>query len=382
MKNICFVGLYGDKNLGDPIIAYCTETMFVQSSNVNIKRLSLSYIRGYDKTKVVLCRIKNKIAKLISPILSEKIKLNDSVKYFKTELKDQDLIIVVGGGIIKYKYQDFWMDLTALLKASTFLVKPIVFNAVGVEGYDISDRKCRILKQAMHLPALKYISTRDDIDTLQGCYFDGNPHLPCEQVADPAVWASEIYGITKDSRSEIIGIGVIRSKIFIDNGIEYSESKVIDLYVGIAKELINRGEKIELFTNGVDADNITAQKVKILLQQDGIDVKLCVPNNDRELLQIISSYKAIIASRMHACIIAYSLLVPAVGLVWNDKLLLFGRNINAEENFITNEKFNLVSNIVEQLYRAIEKGYDQDVRQVFRDSIRQSIRTIKDEYNF
>lgn len=94
-------------------------------------------------------------------------------------------------------------------------------------------------------------------------------------------------------------------------------------------------------------------------------VKLSIPTTPRNLVNLISGYKAIIAARLHATIIAYSLQIPAIGLVWNNKLTFFGKNINAEDYFIQKDNFS-PSYILRMLETSIDKGYDQVRRKEFR----------------
>jgi polysaccharide pyruvyl transferase WcaK-like protein len=60
---------------------------------------------------------------------------------------------------------------------------------------------------------------------------------------------------------------------------------------------------------------------------------------------------------LHANIISYALNVPSIGLVWNDKLTLFGEDIGYPERFFEYDKFN-AKKIVDALVFAAEQGYE------------------------
>ncbi|MDT9091673.1 hypothetical protein, partial [Escherichia coli] len=73
------------------------------------------------------------------------------------------------------------------------------------------------------------------------------------QVADSAVFSSEVYGIQKKSR-DVVGLGLVRARIFKDNGIDLDRTQVIELYASLISELEARGQSYQLFTNGLKSD--------------------------------------------------------------------------------------------------------------------------------
>lgn len=299
-------------------------------------------------------------------------------KYYAKEIKGSHLIVVVGGGLIKYTTQYFGLGLQGLLKAAAKEKIDVVFNAVGVEGYDSDNSRCRELKHILHHSSLKKVTTRDDIDTLVQGYMDGVPAIPCRIVSDPAVWASEVYGVTKKQDSNVIGIGVCREDMLQAHGYGISPTAFFDFYVTLAKKLVAEGKDVELFTNGLPEDNNTIIKVKQQLGEAGIKIGCRIPTSPKELVEAISRYKASVAARLHACIIAYSLEIPVVGLVWNDKLTFFGKNIGCEQFFIEPKDLS-VEYVIIQLAEVQNSHYDQSVRERFRDSIEEDIgSTVKD----
>lgn len=371
----CFVGLYEDQNLGDPIIADCAEWLYthnLKESDYEIKRLCIDYVEKHNPLSFVKkCCLKCLrlfyLSSVADDIYNEHL-IEEYKKYFSEGIKNSDIVIVVGGGLIKYNYQFFGGGLVALLDSAEKLGVKVILNSVGVEGYDETNIRCQTLKKALNGKSLVSISTRDDIKTLREKYFDGVPNIPCEYVCDPAVWCSEVYGIERNSRGNVIGLGIARGNLFYDYGIDLNASEVSDLYKNIIKKLLNNGYQVELFTNGLDADNFFAQNIQTALESEGIDLTLVLPSDAKHLVRIIASYEAIIATRLHSCIIAYSLDIPGIGLVWNDKQTFFGRNINAENYFIQVGEFDSYT-IVERLKTAINNGYNQEHKDIFRNLI-------------
>ncbi|MFP4854635.1 polysaccharide pyruvyl transferase family protein, partial [Paraburkholderia sp. BR14264] len=89
------------------------------------------------------------------------------------------------------------------------------------------------------------------------------------------------------------------------------------------------------------------------------------PKSTHEFIEMISNCDAIIGARLHACITAYSLDIPSIGLVWNEKLELFGELIGKKENFINVNQFD-AKHIVETLQKNRNDYYDIKQRNVLK----------------
>ena len=90
MKRICFVGLYEDRNFGDPIIADCTEWLYkheLGSQDVSFKRVCLDYV---EKHPSFIERLKNKVGqKLHNDYVdknNEELLIDKYYKYFRKQL--------------------------------------------------------------------------------------------------------------------------------------------------------------------------------------------------------------------------------------------------------------------------------------------------------
>ena len=83
-----------------------------------------------------------------------KQKLN-YLKYYNRIIKKQDLIVVNGGGLLKFKVQFFGASLKALLDIAGRRSIPAVFNSIGVEGFDNNSFKCQVLKRIVRHKALQ-----------------------------------------------------------------------------------------------------------------------------------------------------------------------------------------------------------------------------------
>ena len=314
-----------NRNLGDGVIADCTKYLIK-------KAVPFKYKKSYS----------------LYPynIYSEDYEI---IKY-------ADLIIFVGGGIIKYKYEKFHIYIRNILYQAQQYHIPVLFNAVGVEGYDEQDEKCQKLKEALNFECVKAITVRDDLEKLKHNYIF-NDNIVLKSVYDPAVWLKENYRIKRYKMADKIGLGIVRHRIFYDNGIaNIDKDFLLDFWKGIIMLCEKHGIKWQIFTNGLKSDEEFAVEVlEYAGYENEIDkYKAHRLNEASELVGLISGYKAIIASRLHANIIAYALGIPSVAPVWNEKLIFWGKKIGHEERFIIADELN-PENVFNTLMNALNK---------------------------
>lgn len=299
-----------NRNLGDQVIADNTEYLVRQA----LSRLSSQHyvIQHYD-------------------IASEDFEL----------AKQADLIIFDGGGLVKYRQEEFHRFVPDLLELAQQCSIPVFFNSVGVEGYDGSDARCVRLAQALNYDCVKGISVRDDIETLRRDYLPSCPGKAVPAI-DPAVFTPQTYGIEKDKDAKVIGLGIVRCRIFEDYGIpEVTREFQLELWQGIAKKLEDLGYAWQFFVNGLRSDYDFALEVLHFMGREAQADTLLAPRpvQSSQLVRTIASYQGIIACRMHANIIAYALGIASVGLVWNEKMVFWGERIGTPERFLTSGQF-------------------------------------------
>lgn len=323
--NILFVQII-NRNLGDQVIADNTEYLVRQA----LPRLTSRHyvLQHYD-------------------IQSEDYEL----------VKQADLILFDGGGLIKYRQEQFHSYIPQILDVAQEYGIPVYFNSVGVEGYDGADERCIRLAQTLNYDCIKGITVRDDLETLRRDYLKNSSSFTAATV-DSAVYTPQVYGIQKDEHAKTIGLGLVRWRIFEDYGItQVTKEFQLDLWQGITRELEARGYQWKFFVNGLRSDYDFAVEV---LQYMGLEAeasRLLVPRplESRELVETIASFAGVIACRMHANIIAYALGIASVGLVWNDKMVFWGERIGCPERFLTSEQFE-PQRIVQCLSDSISAG--------------------------
>lgn len=305
--NILLLTYKDADNLGDPIIATCAAALL----HVALTELG---IEDFD-------------------IDSRNLYFTDDGHIAKA-----DLIIFGGGGVIKYKYQDFPQRISYFIKIAERHRIPVLFSAVGVEGYDDTDERCLMLKEALNSPSVRHATTRDDLDTFRK-YFDLNPEKLAGLCTDPAVFTPQVFGVKKAPGASTIGISVVRGRLFKTNEKPWTESDEMDFVCGLIDVLESRGADYVLLSNGLHTDEIFMRHIAM---HRGIpEARLILDINDSDtLINIIANLKGLIAFRLHANIIASSLGVPSVGLEWNEKVRFFFSSVGRAERSIAFPDWN------------------------------------------
>lgn len=351
---ISLVGLLND-NIGDRIILKSTEYLINKViSNVSINKVNLFPPNNIMENHKISPK-KNFILQIFSFIRWLYHSKNRDISSYYNNISDSDIIIFAGGGLVKHTRENFWNAIYTIVTICNKKKIPIYFNAIGIEGYDPRNFYSMLLKYTINKNCITHFSTRDDYQNLKRYIKNKNK---ISLVGDPALYISEIYP-KEFKNNNIIGIGLLRGKIFTDYNINFSEKNIIKTYVALIKELEHKGYKWKLFCNGLDADYKMGLNI---LQQLNLpnteEYIISKPQNIEEFINTINSFNAIIAGRLHAIITAVSYNIPAVGLIWNDKLKLFGNIIDCPNRFIEKENFFNSKFIIEQLEKAIKEGYN------------------------
>ena len=378
-RNIVLAGLQYDNNLGDQAIYMCAYKM-LQSllidhgiCDTEIRKVDLTgrYAKNKNKINRPFRYLKKLYRKLGYKSGLESLPVKEAryvcsrqaSKYIDS---DTAAVIFAGGGIVKYKYQQFHIYIDEFTKRADKLGVPVMLNAVGVEGYDADDPECMLLKRALNRDCVKYISTRDDIKLLSDKYCENGQKA--ELVADPVCSLSFMKPLRKKPHEgRIIGLGTVRSGLFIDNDIDFTREDMLKFWSDIIKEIKKRGMQCRVFCNGtIDDMHFQDDLAKYMGLSDEEKKELMYerPTSVGQLARYINGFDAVITGRLHASIIAYSYSVPSVGLVWNDKQRMFGRIIGHPERFIEPEDFN-AETVIDAVETAMKTGYDEEKRRSF-----------------
>lgn len=378
MKKIVLIGLLCESNLGDPLSFDCTEYLIrkfdqdVQVSYLDFYGRSPSK-GGSSTNRSALRNIVNKAYAGVKRVFGTRVQAlafkrrkEHCEKYYDEHFKDASLVIIVAAGTITYKGRldcGPYYDLVAKYAAKYNI--PVVVNSGGVENaYNAKDKRCQRLSNALSSKMFKYVTTRDNYDEL--VKYVTNPDTKVAKIADVGVWASESFGINKDMASDITGIGIITHERFAENKKKISHSQYNNTMIEIIRKLEAGGKHWKMFTNGLPADYKNAVEICDSLNLDPNEYIL-VPKTPSDLVSIISSFSGIITTRLHSCIVAYSLDIPFVSISWNNKLNFFSDAIGYPERTIDPSDFSS-DVILSRFANAMNEGYDQTQKEQYRNT--------------
>lgn len=385
---IVLVGLLHDTNLGDPAIFQTTRHSIQEYCRSRQIKAAFDYIdigeykvpkyrsqtlnRHYENTRNRIWRY------LFKRSFTKFDRVNITSK--RTIRRNTDAVIFVGGSIIKFRRQEYLHRMVDIVTRRADKLKvPVMFSGVGLEGYDENDEACKRLKASLNRECVKVITVRDDIKMLLSSYLSANSSIRTAKVSDAACSLKKLYS-PFSCEKDTVGLGVIRGDIFAEYGNCISDKEILNLYLDIYHQIIKAGKKCIIFTNGAIKDYDFAKRLASLIKgKDNSDEILFPrPQTVEDLVGIITRCEAVVATRLHAAIIAYAYEIPFVGLVWNPKQRFFGESIGLPDRFIDVSEFNAWQ-IVNKLLCAIDAGYPDNM-QAYRESNAKEIEKFLSDY--
>ncbi|MCD7723529.1 MAG: polysaccharide pyruvyl transferase family protein [Clostridiales bacterium] len=335
-------------NLGDQVIEEC-DIALIRTAMKNLGITDGEY------------EITSRAAGIISQkYLATKDPAN--LKSAEEVIKNADTVIFGGAPLFNYQYQDFYERTAITLELCQKHNKAAVFSAIGIEHYDENDPKCRRLKKALNLECVKQITTRDNFEFLQN--YKERESLAISKVADPAVFSFKVFekfcrpAVPNETGAKRVGIFILRSGGFKDNKIDFSRKQSARMWAKLTGELKSRGYECELLTSGHTADEAF---LDYLVRKCNISIKRCVfnMNTPEQLIEKISSYDAVVSTRLHPSIISFSLGIPSLGIIWNPKVSNFYKNIGYGARTVDVRSFDAGA-VVDQIGAIIEEGVVKD----------------------
>lgn len=331
-------------NLGDQVIEAC----------------DISLLEAVMKNLNKSCQINSYAAAVVSQkyLKTKNVKLLENAESL---IKQSDVVVFGGAPMFNYLYQNFYERTAVALEIAQKYNKPVIFSAIGIEGYDENNKRCQRLKTTLNFDCVKQITTRDDFPLLQ--MYKTNPQMRVDKVSDPAVFCSEIFEKYKVKKNpdakKKIGIFVLRQGGFIDNKINFSKDEAAKLWLDMIAELSSKGYDYELVTSGHFGDEAF---LDYLIREYNVSPNKCVfnMNSPERLVKKISSYDAVISCRLHPSIIAFSLDVPSLGIVWNPKVNGFYSSIGYEDRIVDVENGVTAKSLVSKVEQIIEEGVNKN----------------------
>ena len=290
------------------------------------------------------------------------------------QISEADAVVIGGGQLLMDNSLDFPLKVNMIARLAYSLNRDVHFLSCGV-GRKWSRIASRLFYNA--LVSASSITVRDTISQERLANF--LPGLVVSLSADPAIWASDIYGQKRAMIDDLIGLGIMQvpmssfqthTKLFRD--------RLIDFWLSVANRLYRDGDHFELFTNGSLQDQALALSiVEAIKERLSISCNLVSrPTKPCELAQSISRYRAIIASRLHAHIIATSYNIPSVGLLWDDKVQAFFKDIGRESFVLGKIETEDADNIIRALHQSIDEPINEIAVMKKRELVFENVKAI------
>ena len=334
-------------NVGDQVIEACDISLI----STVMRNLGEGRIKDDD------FKIYSSAAGIISKKYLE-TRNPELLKSAENTIKKVDLIIFGGAPLFNYSYQMFYERTAVTLELAQKYGKPVIFSAIGIEGYDEYNKKCQRLKRTLNFNCVKQITTRDDLESLKKFINDGKINIG--KVSDPAVFTKEVFKkfISEKKVKKKIGIFVLRANGFVDNKIGFSKYDAADLWKSLIAKLEEKEYEYELITSGHFGDEAF---LDYLIGKCGVKAQNCVfnMNSPERLIRKISSFDVVVFTRLHPSIISFSLGVPSVGIVWNTKVTHFYNSIGYGNRALEIERITS-DLIIEKIEECMREGVEKD----------------------
>lgn len=360
--NILILGAYESNNLGDAVICECVSHMmqkYFPHSHITIQDLlprdRSKPPKPADFKSIKKRAYKNRIRYIFSKYTpfdlvydQQQDRLQWQAMYLEElYLPDYDFVIFAGGQMFMDTYALFLHDCVLhFQKKGT----PVFFHACGT-GPSYSPKIRQLLAETLSAPNVHSISCRDDVAAVQKLL--KNTDKTVLDTYDSALSSAKVYKCHKDPSSDTIGLGIMYSS-------SLNEKKVLAFWQSIIRQLDTQQKKWKLFTNGAVSDDAFARKLLDSMPEYKGQEDTYLISRDREpegLVHTISRFSGLISFRLHSHIIAASLDIPSVAIVWDQKLPLFFQKIGHPERCF--RIIDPTEQVLQELQQAMLSGYDR-----------------------
>lgn len=328
--SILIISESSSKNLGDQAIARSLSEIlcpFFNISKVSFSTLPIDTVEKRSKKnenhKVILQRISRNIpnktkARIRWHLLGGK---RAFLKHFSASIKESNLVIMGGGQLIKNNTALFCEKLSLISGVSRAQSIPTALIGVGVDK-NMKFHNWRVLKNV--ISEVKFIILRDLIsrDRIRAAI---NLGKECSVVPDLAfALKAPKVNQTKSDRGVSIAINIMNIEAMlspVDHVKKPSANSVISSLCEIVKITHVSELTVKLFTSGANEDLHAAKTIKNeVFLRTGIDLAIFHPSSLDDFLDFLGDVDSVIATRLHAGILAYISGCNPVCVNWDDKV--------------------------------------------------------------
>ncbi len=384
---ICLLNVKYSNNLGDGIIAECLESELTKAiPNSEVYSIDVGGREFYGDFGLTSAKENGKGSSMrefakwgfnhlpegIKSILAIEISKIAMIKKMRPKwrpiLEKSDMIVVGGGHLFGDDQLYFPLRINAATQELSHMNKPVAVYAVGV-AKKLNRKALELFSVLTDNQNLFFVGVRDK-ESLN--YWNGHFSRHVDLVTrDPGLLANAVYeDKIKDSKAgvteKLIGINIMHDRAIV----KYSVARDTitpneDLLFAVGMDLASKGHKITYFTNGATEDEAVKDKIKDRVRGSGKDFIGNIAFVDRlmtpsELAVQISKLDVLVAHRLHANILSYSMKIPHVGLGWDAKMDSFFKSVDRYKYFLPSEGVT-ANQIVEKTLETLAEGVNEDV---------------------
>lgn len=327
---IAVFGEWDTTNLGDHAIHEGVRT-FYQSAGWVVESFSLGSLKAFSQANL---EFKSHVVPLKSPVkrlLPFPQNLKRIVRGFRQyflvlrllpKLRKVKALSVGGGALLADNNLHFQQSLAALTLAAKILNKPIFCLGCSAEG-EWSLAATRIIRR--FLKRCDIVAARDEVTAKKIAELI-NKQIPV--FGDFALQGDPVNRYS-GKKQYALAINVAQLSFPWNENQKLYEQRTIALIDYIASSFADQDFKIVIFTTGNKEDSVIANRVYSSLRSTK-NVKLFQSGSLKGLRDLLSASEVVIASRLHAAILAIAEKTPVIGLSAAPKVRNFLITLNLE----------------------------------------------------
>ncbi|MBI1220624.1 MAG: hypothetical protein GC186_18990 [Rhodobacteraceae bacterium] len=371
MKVVQF-GLRYSPNVGDGIIAECLAHAVRKTvPGAMVEMVDLSGRTGFGQVLVRNRALALKVMAVLPGPLRRRIvrwrlgRMLDRVEPdWAKAVRGAKVVILGGGQIFADADLNFPLKIARAAKVVRAAGVPLAIHAVGVQGGWSAEG--RVLLAQVIAADLRQVGLRDELSWNAWLAETGGRGPVPVLTRDPGLLAAACYG-PAPKKTGRVGLCVTDPTILryhADSAVAGAGEGGLGFFRELARALADAGHKVTLFCNGAEEDRAALDAV---IADPGVAAMVLTgavslappPATPRDLALTIAAMKAVVAHRLHACIVAWSYGLPVVGLGWDRKVESFFASVGAEAAFAGGDGVS-VDAMADRLDRALKARPDPE----------------------
>ncbi|MCJ2183909.1 polysaccharide pyruvyl transferase family protein [Novosphingobium sp. 1949] len=404
------LGLFNVKyspNLGDGLLSECLEGALVRCGAGRATSIDLAARTAYSEGSSTRARTMRLLHALPGPLRAQAVRLplflagqRHWSPHYRERLRGCDAVVLGGGNLLADMDLNFPTKIARAVEAARQAGLPVFLYGVGV-SHGWSRRGRTLLHKALGSGTVRAVFVRDEAsrqawDELAGEAFA----LPARVVRDPGLLAARHYGLRIGSRQTTdgtapaifgasaspcdptaaprIGLNIMSALAVRYHGGQDMDEDALDVwYRDLARQLLNQGCHLTLFSNGSPEDRAALARLQAPIAALAGPDRLAFPAiaTPGDLVRCVAGLDALVAFRMHAIIAAYSCAVPFLALAWDRKLASFVESVNCAQWFAAAHQ-TPPSQAAQQVLGALREGIAPSARDAVLEEAMDGVRAL------